>query len=128
MSDYTICVENLPRDSEFNKDSNILRAMLWKHFQTICAMQDFEDNGQDNEPGNKRMHAKKVEDCWKYEIHDKYEVADICFGRQQIDNTTDLVELHKYYKEKRRLEARLAILEKAAEEKLREEEEEAAKN
>jgi hypothetical protein len=32
MSDFTICVSNLPPDIDFDGDEEILKARLWRHF------------------------------------------------------------------------------------------------
>ena len=32
MSDFTICVSNLPPDIDFDGDEDILKARLWRHF------------------------------------------------------------------------------------------------
>ena len=38
MSDFTICVQNLPADLVYGDNEHILRANLWNHFQSLAAM------------------------------------------------------------------------------------------
>ena len=35
MSDFTIRVKNLPFDSEYGNNENILKAYLWEHFNGL---------------------------------------------------------------------------------------------
>ena len=35
MSDFTLRIDDLPEDQEFNGNEHVLRALLWQHFQSI---------------------------------------------------------------------------------------------
>ena len=65
MSDFTILVKNLPKDSEFGDREDILKAYLWSHFQKIMRM--------DDEPDGEVRISHEVPRC--------YEIADITFGK-----------------------------------------------
>lgn len=70
IDDYTIKVKNLPKDVDFDYDELILKAKLHDHFTKMLYLKDNSDKLDvpdefDPAAGNP-----------------KYQIADICFGRQ----------------------------------------------
>lgn len=81
MQDFTIRVQNLPIDKEYENDPEVLQAFLCMHFQEIVKNQIIDEHGEE-------MLAK---------IDPKIlEVADVTFGDPRVKNTiSSLTEMQK---------------------------------
>mmetsp|Transcript_28134 Transcript_28134/g.42552 ORF Transcript_28134/g.42552 Transcript_28134/m.42552 type:complete len:292 (-) Transcript_28134:1600-2475(-) len=71
MSDFAVRVKRLPESWEFEGSEHQLKANLWKHF----------------------------EDLMREEGEAEYEIADICFGKHKIVQTTQLMKLYNIFKQ-----------------------------
>jgi hypothetical protein len=95
MDDYSIKVKNMPNDDEYGDDEDVLRAKLWSHFERVVYFHDLEEEAAD-------LDSLPVGNIPK-----KFEIADICFGKQTNDGTQDLMSLNQKYKKVAGLERRI---------------------
>lgn len=88
MRDFTIRVKHLPNDLAYGDNEHVLKAHLMSHFEMILMHE---------EQGSRANAAQDPQAITRYEV------ADITFGKKDVDDTMKLVELHDYYHEFKRL-------------------------
>jgi len=76
MSDFTLRVKNLPNDSEYGENEEILKAQLFYFFQTLLSNNKYLRNQQEK----------------KY-----FQISDITLGKNKINYTDDLINLYSVY-------------------------------
>ena len=106
-SDFTIRVQNLPPDKAYGDNEHVLRAKLWEHFQVLAAFGDDDKTAEEMRAMNQEHKFCDQDHCKNAEVFGKYEITDICFGRQEISETTMYMQLHPYYKDVITYEAKL---------------------
>ena len=83
MNDFCIRLENLPDFDYYNGDENVLKMKLWCHIHEIIKMQVLEDQ-------------KDTEEDQSFDFDDlKYRIADITFGKDNVEEAEILVQLNK---------------------------------
>lgn len=92
MSDFTIRVKNIPHHDQYGKDDEILRGHLMEHFQKIIQDQVRKNAGQE---------GLYLED------QELLEVADVCFGKSDMDEVDYLSKLTNYRNEYKKIEIKL---------------------
>ena len=94
MSDYTIRVKGLPADSLYGDKPEILKAQLWTHFENILKKaNNFDDYQRQMDSDGKRIPQKYIQ------VPQSCEVVDITFGKQNFDDTEQLMEMNALYRE-----------------------------
>ncbi len=76
MSDFTLRVKNLPNDSEYGENEEILKAQLFYFFQTLLSNNKYLKNQPEK----------------KY-----FQISDITLGKNKINFTDDLINLYSVY-------------------------------
>ena len=95
MRDFTVRVKYLPNDLKFEDNEHVLKADLINHFEKVLMIME-----------------KSRKDTRDTQTITRYDIADISFGKTDIDDTIKLVDLHEYYMDVKRLKTREIILAK----------------
>jgi hypothetical protein len=83
MDDFSICLENVPVDEKYMGDEHLLRAFLTQHFEGVLKEHIRENYHEEWE----RVDLDSQE--WKK----KWEVADICFGKEKLGHLGHLMTM-----------------------------------
>ena len=83
MTDFSVMLENLPADSYFNGDENVMRVRLWHQIENILM-----NEGLENDPSITSFDTSV------------FQLVDITFARS---TTAEASALAKYQKKKREI-------------------------
>lgn len=93
MRDFTIIIDNLPRDYEFGGKDLMLQAQLWNHIE-ITLQRAMEDTAQRSNDLN-ALDRIRQDKLW--------EIVDITFGKSDLDEQEMLEKLDAKDREKKKL-------------------------
>lgn len=91
MSDFSVIVKHLPNDLAYDDNEQVLKADLINHFENILRLTE------DAAPRSTVYQSSRDTQAITC-----YEIADISFGRVDVDDSIKLVELHDYYQDVKR--------------------------
>ena len=92
MTDFAISIKNLPPDHMWNHDENVLKAYLRAHFEAVIKDYMLKNN----------LEITKILDSSNFDKdgYNKYEIVDICFGKQsmkELDHLDKLADLRNKF-------------------------------